>query len=88
MLPNTQALTTGANFSQPCSLSNIKPNLQALIDKGKHRRMLTPLQCDLYQELCKAWDYYRNSQPPRYRGEVDGMIHAIAEYRVGESELE
>jgi hypothetical protein len=87
MLPNAHAPTTGANFSRPCDLNSIRPNLLALIEKGKHRRQLTPLQCDFYQELCKAWAYYRPSQPPRYRGQIDGLIDAIAEYRVAESEL-
>lgn len=75
---------SGANFSRPCNLSSIKPNLQALARAGKHRRLLTPIQAEFYRQLCDAWAYYRPTQPPRYKGEIDGLVDAIAEFRVSE----
>lgn len=74
----------GAKLSRPCELSSIKPNLLALIEKGKHCRLLTPIQAEFYQHLCDAWAFYRPSQPPRYQGEIDGLVDAIAEFRVSE----
>ena len=74
--------TSGPKFSRPCELSTIEPNLLALVEKGKSAGGLTPTQCALYMRLCEAWDYYRPSQPPRYRGRLDGLVDAIAAFEV------
>jgi hypothetical protein len=52
--------------------------LQALAAKatanGGH---LTPTQAQLYLQLYEGWQYYRDSQPARFRGEVDRLVDAI-----------
>lgn len=79
------APATGANFSCPCNLSSIKPSLQALASKAKAQGgSLTPTQAQLYLQLYDGWQYYRASQPARFRGEVDGLCDAIGEFRVSE----
>jgi hypothetical protein len=77
------APTTGANFSCPCDLISIRPNLQALAAKAKaNGGQLTPTQARLYLQLYDAWQYYRGSQPARFRGEVDGLCDAIGDLPV------
>lgn len=72
------APATGANFSCPCALTSIKPSLQALASKAKAQGgSLTPTQAQLYLRLHEGWQYYRDSQPLRFRGEVDGLCDAI-----------
>jgi hypothetical protein len=72
------APTSGATFSRPCNLDSIRPSLQALAAKatanGGH---LTPTQAQLYLQLYEGWQYYRASQPARFKGEVDGLCDAI-----------
>ncbi len=69
--------------SCPCNLSSIKPSLQALAKKAKAQGgSLTPTQAQLYLQLHEAWQYYRASQPLRFRGEVDGLCDAIGDLPV------
>ena len=77
------APTLGATSSCPCNLSSIKPSLQALASKAKASGgQLTPTQAQLFEQLCEAWQYYRTTQPPRFRGEVDGLMDAIGDLPV------
>lgn len=77
------APTTGATFSCPCNLSSIKPSLQALAAKAEaNGGQITPIQAQLYRQLEEGWQYYRLSQPARFRGEVDGLCDAIAAFEV------
>ncbi|MBE9159734.1 hypothetical protein IQ265_23275 [Nodosilinea sp. LEGE 06152] len=74
----------GANFQCPCNLSSIRPSLLALSKKARaNGGQLTPIQAELYSELCEAWQYYRPTQPPKFKGEVDGLVDAIGAFRVG-----
>lgn len=69
--------------SCPCALTSIKPSLQALVRQAKAQGgSLTPTQAQLYLQLCEAWQFYRASQPLRFRGEVDGLVDAIGDLPV------
>lgn len=77
------APTLGATFSRPCNLESIKPSLQALASRAKATGgSLTPTQAQYYLQLYEAWQYYRDSQPARFRGEVDGLCDAIGDLPV------
>lgn len=79
----SSAPTSGATFSRPCNLSSIKPSLQALLAKASSNSgQLTPKQALFYGELCIGWEYYRDSQPARFKREVDELVEAIGDLPV------
>ncbi|PZV07837.1 MAG: hypothetical protein DCF32_06295 [Leptolyngbya sp.] len=58
-------------------------SLQALASKAQAQGgSLTPTQARLYLQLYDGWQYYRASQPLRFRGEVDGLCDAIGDLPV------
>lgn len=82
-MDHLNAPTSGATFSCLCNLSSIKPSLQALASKAQSNGgSLTPTQAQLYLQLWEAWQYYRPTQPARFKGEVDGLCDAIGDLPV------
>lgn len=76
------APTLGATSLCPCSLSSIRPSLQALASAAQASGGLTPTQAQAYLTLYQAWQYYRPTQPPRFQSEMDGLVDAIGDIPV------